>query len=97
METVDREPTEVLKEALDRHHPRIALACSFQVEDLVVLDGRPATGREAARVRTFLDLVADEARGAAQAALRGPEAALRRELECGGLSPYVAAARWGRR
>lgn len=38
MATRDREALDVLQVALSRHHPRIALACSFQVEDLVVLD-----------------------------------------------------------
>jgi len=37
-ETVERDPLRVLLEALSEHHPRIALACSFQAEDIVVLD-----------------------------------------------------------
>ena len=32
------EPQEALKIALKRHHPNIALACSFQAEDLMILD-----------------------------------------------------------
>ena len=32
------EPLEALEAALTKHHPRIALACSFQVEDVVLLD-----------------------------------------------------------
>ena len=31
-------PLEALRVALERHHPQIALACSFQAEDIVVLD-----------------------------------------------------------
>jgi len=34
----ERDPMRVLMEALSEHYPRIALACSFQAEDLVVLD-----------------------------------------------------------
>lgn len=37
-DTSDRDPMRVLTEALTEHHPKIALACSFQAEDLVVLD-----------------------------------------------------------
>ena len=45
------------------------------------------------RLRTFLDVVSEEARVTARAALNGKSAAMRRELEQG-LNPYVAAARW---
>lgn len=31
-------PQEALRIALDKHHPNITLACSFQVEDTVILD-----------------------------------------------------------
>jgi len=34
----DAEAEAVIRWALDRFHPRIALACSFQAEDLVILD-----------------------------------------------------------
>lgn len=37
-ETQSHEPQELLRIALDKHHPRITLACSFQAEDIVVLD-----------------------------------------------------------
>lgn len=33
-----RESMEIIREALGVHHPAISLACSFQVEDLVILD-----------------------------------------------------------
>ena len=36
--TQDLEPLESLELALAQHHPNITLACSFQVEDVVVLD-----------------------------------------------------------
>lgn len=36
--TEDKDAMTVIAEALAKHHPRIALACSFQAEDIVVLD-----------------------------------------------------------
>ena len=58
--------------------------------------GRPrwAARRAAGRVRTFLDLVAEDAREAAVDALDDGERALRRALEAGALHPAVAAALW---
>lgn len=38
MSEVERSAMKVIAEALAEHHPRIALACSFQAEDIVVLD-----------------------------------------------------------
>ena len=52
-------------------------------------DSRRATGR----LRTFLDVVSEDARAAARAALNGEGAAMKRALEQG-LNPYVAAAQW---
>jgi len=49
--------------------------------------------RSLGRVRTFLDVVAEDARVAARTALAGTHAELRDQLE-GGLNPYVAAASW---
>ena len=49
--------------------------------------------RAEGRLRTFLDVVSEDARVTARAALDGEGAAMRRELEQG-LNPYVAAARW---
>jgi len=54
--------------------------------------GRRARGR----VRTFLDLVADDARARASAALFGDSAGLRAALVSGQVNPYVAAAGWER-
>jgi LAO/AO transport system kinase len=50
--------------------------------------------RARGRVCTFLDLVAEDARDRAAAALRGEAEALRRALLDGSASPYTAAARW---
>lgn len=55
----------------------------------VAWEARRADGR----LRTFLDVVSEDARVTARAALNGEGAAMRRELEQG-LNPYVAAARW---
>ncbi|RJO70557.1 MAG: phosphoadenylyl-sulfate reductase [Myxococcales bacterium] len=33
-----RFPVDLLREAIEKHHPAITLACSFQAEDIVVLD-----------------------------------------------------------
>jgi LAO/AO transport system kinase len=49
--------------------------------------------RSLGRVRTFLDVVAEDARVAARDALAGSHSGLRTELEQG-LNPYVAAASW---
>jgi len=38
MRRLDREPVAVLTEALDRFHPRLVLACSFQKEESVLID-----------------------------------------------------------
>ena len=46
------------------------------------------------RVRTFLDLVAEEARTQALCSLDRDETALRQDLEQGKENPYVAAERW---
>jgi LAO/AO transport system kinase len=59
-------------------------------EGRAVWEARRARGRE----RTFLDLVADDARDAARAALAGPRAELRRALRAGEINPYVAASQW---
>jgi len=58
---------------------------------------RWAKRRGRGRVRTFLDLVADDARARADAALRRDSAALRSELFSGVVNPYVAAAGWEER
>ena len=62
------------------------------------------TGRETwehrralGRVRTFLDLVAEDARAIATAALGDHEKSLREALESGSQSPYGAAAEWAER
>ena len=53
-----------------------------------------AARRATGRVRTFLDLVGEDARAAAWAALQADEAALRQALESGAANPYSAAADW---
>ncbi|MAY81237.1 MAG: methylmalonyl Co-A mutase-associated GTPase MeaB [Deltaproteobacteria bacterium] len=59
--------------------------------------GRPAWDRRRAvgRVRTFLDVVSEDARSYALDALRDEHAALRLGLEAGDINPYQAAADWG--
>jgi len=52
-----------------------------------------AARRSLGRVRTFLDVVAEDARVAARNALAGSHTELRSQLEQG-LNPYVAAASW---
>ena len=52
-------------------------------------DDRRANGR----IRTFLDVVSEDARASARAALNGERLALREALMAG-LNPYVAAAQW---
>ncbi len=34
----DIDPVDALRRALDRHHPKIALACSFQAEEIILID-----------------------------------------------------------
>lgn len=41
------DPREVLRIALDKHHPNIALACSFQAENVVLIDMLMSINREA--------------------------------------------------
>lgn len=53
-----------------------------------------ARRRGRGRVRTFLDLVAEEARSQADWALGGDRADLRQALEAGDQNPYVAAETW---
>lgn len=59
-------------------------------------EGSAAWGarRGAGRVRTFLDLVAEDARERAAEALRDGAAALSARLISGQTNPYLAAARW---
>ncbi len=59
-------------------------------------DGRAewAARRGRGRVRTFLDLVAEQARTTAAAALGGDQAELASALHQGSANPYVAAAHW---
>ncbi len=52
--------------------------------------------RARGRVRTFLDLVAEEARDRASDALAGGRVEVRRGLEAGALNPYEAAEAWTR-
>lgn len=33
-----QDPQDLLREALDRHHPKITTACSFQAENIVIID-----------------------------------------------------------
>ena len=58
--------------------------------------GRSAweTRRAQGRVRTFLDVVAEDARAAAVSALEGVSADLKKQIWAGDLSPYQAAADW---
>lgn len=58
-------------------------------------DGRSAWEhrRSNGRVRTFLDVVAEDARAAAREALEGEKSTVKKALEAG-LNPYVAAAKW---
>ncbi|MGB0639653.1 MAG: methylmalonyl Co-A mutase-associated GTPase MeaB [Myxococcota bacterium] len=59
--------------------------------------GRPAWDQRRAvgRVRTFLDVVSEDARSHAQHALNSDYASLRLGLESGDINPYQAAAEWG--
>jgi LAO/AO transport system kinase len=50
--------------------------------------------RAAGRVRTFLDLVGEDARAATWAALNSEHSDLRLALEKGSINPYAAAASW---
>ena len=50
--------------------------------------------RERGRIRTFLDLVAEDAREAAQRMLRGDAQGIERSVMNGTLSPYEAAYEW---
>jgi len=50
--------------------------------------------RAVGRVRTFLDLVGEDARAAAAARLNGKEQSIKDALQRGGLNPYIAAAEW---
>lgn len=52
--------------------------------------------RAAGRLRTFLDLIAEDAREAAASRLRTTALSERRGLEAGELNPYLLAAAWGR-
>lgn len=70
-------------------HEHLAWCCG---EGRATWDERRAAGR----VRTFLDLVAEDARDRARAALDGPRRALRDRLRAGELNPYVVAADWQR-
>jgi LAO/AO transport system kinase len=58
--------------------------------------GRQAwdTRRVHGRIRTFLDVVAEDARAAAVNALEGTSAELKDRLAAGSISPYQAAADW---
>ena len=55
------------------------------------------TRRSQGRIRTFLDVVAEDARRAAARALESENVELRKQIEGGTLSPYEAAARWKER
>ena len=50
--------------------------------------------RSVGRVRTFLDLVGEDARAAAAARLSADDVELREALESGQDNPYIAASRW---
>jgi LAO/AO transport system kinase len=67
--------------------------------DWCVNEGRAgwADRRAAGRVRTFLDLVGEDARTAAATALGADRSALRQALESGEQNPYAAAAAWADR
>ncbi len=55
--------------------------------------GAWASRRALGRLRTFLDVIAEDARSAALSSLDGASAEMKRQLEAG-LNPYVAAAQW---
>lgn len=50
--------------------------------------------RSVGRVRTFLDLVGEDARAAAAGRLGAEDSGLKDALEAGSANPYIAAARW---
>jgi LAO/AO transport system kinase len=78
-------------EGVDTVTKSIAAHC-----DWCVGAGRTAwdTRRSIGRVRTFLDLVAEDARASAALRLQSVDSALRAELESGSENPYIAASLW---
>lgn len=66
-----------------------AHAAWLQTKGRTAWESRRATGR----IRTFLDVVAEDARLVARQSLEGENAAVKEALESG-LNPYVAAADW---